>query len=171
MTIGQYQIKTFPRNENIKMLHLRKKRSFYPSQLEAIEQLGEKVGHNRKLNKVIIKANDFIGNNRKVVLPTIVLFTAAIVLLGILSTRQPHYDGTSLQEVKLLPSKGDLSNNFQEIIYDGINVSDSIKFLLDRGNLSYEDSLYITWGMMYINNITKATEQHEKEIQSQAQEN
>lgn len=143
------------------MAHLRKKRSLYPSQLEAIEQLGEKVGSNRKLNRVITKVNSFISNNRKVALPAIVLCTATIVIIGMLATRQPHYDGTSLQEVNLLPSSSKISNNFQEIIHDQIIVSDSIKFLLERGNLSYEDSVYIAWGMMYINNINNATKQYE----------
>lgn len=147
------------------MLRIKKSNSLRPSQLSSIEKLGEKVGANKKLNRIIFRCNQYISKNRMVALPLIFLATLLMVIASFFVVR-PLKNNVLPTPEELPVIYNSTSKEYQQLIQEGITISDSIKYLLDRGQLTYEDSVYIGWGVTYINNIKNLTEQNEEKIQS-----
>lgn len=134
---------------------LRKKLS--EQQLSSIENLGETVGKRAKLDGVINKANEYLLKHRRVALPLIVLGTASMLVVGVLLDKA-RYDEEVFQVTeapKSVSTDNPITEEYNKMVLEAIEISDSIQYLFERGNLSHEDSVYIASGMTYIENINQ----------------
>lgn len=126
-------------------------------QLSSIESLGETVGKRAKFDRFVTRVNEYLLKHRRVALPLIVLGTAAMLVAGALLDKA-RYNKTVF-EVTNAPSATPIDNpvteKYNEMLLEVIEISDSIQYLLQRGNLSHEDSVYIASGMTYIETINE----------------
>ena len=132
-----------------------KPKELSPEQLAMVEQWGEQVGSFFRKKNLTSYANTYISKHRLVLLPTIIVACFGLSLYGffvdadsVLRHNVPA-PSTAIYD----DSVEDLSNQYRTIMYDYRMRLDSIQTLFERGNLTYEDSLYIATSMEYIRNI------------------
>lgn len=135
------------------------RRTLDNQRLSDIEDMGEKFAQTVKLADRASKCNAYIGKHRTIILPLIVLLSAGMLALGF-SLDRARYNASVIESVP--PSIPTQSNDntpiiqeYSLMIEDGISIADSIQTLLDRGELSPEDSLYIINGVQYLDNINQ----------------
>ena len=124
-------------------------------QLDKAEMLGEKVGTFLfRRGEAIRRINSYVLKHRFVVLPAIVVVAFAITILGFFWSPK-DYPLTSLPSVitKIPVEVKATQDNYGQLLSEYQLRLDSVQYLLKRGNLSYEDSIYIATTAEYINHI------------------
>lgn len=150
----------------------RLRRKLTDEQIHRFEDAGNRFGNKLKISDKVIKLNSFIEGHRKVALPLIVVIAAAIMTINfIIST---HVESTSKRNYKnaiktpTTTKNTYLSQSIQELHDDNILIADSIQLLLDKENLTQEDTLYINRSLTYLNNLHKLIQDNGQENQPQA---
>lgn len=127
-----------------------KRKKLTEEQLSNVEHLGEKVGRVLFKRNFIDNANDYVTKHRFVALPIIVLVALCVTISGFFIGSKDYFYNPA-PELPLSP-QNDVP------AYDGLldeyrTRVDSVQYLLERGNLTLEDSVYVATSLEYINNI------------------
>ena len=80
-----------------------------------------------------------------------------MLVVGVLLDKA-RYDEEAFQVTeapKAVSTDTPITEEYNKMVLEAIEISDSIQYLFERGNLSHEDSVYIASGMTYIENINQ----------------
>lgn len=148
------------------------RRKLSDEQLKKFEDAGKKIGTKIKLENKVKKCNSYIEKHRKIALPLIVIGATVILAFNLIisslfqSPKVTSYKGAISSPISL--PEENLSQGYQEILEQNNLITDSIQTLLEKENLTKEDSLYISWGITYLDNLHKQINEYGQENQSQA---
>lgn len=135
------------------------RRSLNDKEISYFGRLGERLGNACRLDKAVQYSNVYIRKHRRIALPLIVVGTIGLFAVGFWLDTRKGWCTPNIPDELILPR--DTFQGYDRLIIEQQNelkeLIDSVQYLIDRGNLSAEDSLYIVWGITYLNNIE---EQH-----------
>lgn len=136
------------------------RRTLSDKEIAFFARLGERIGGSYRLDIAIRKTNDFLVKNRKIAMPLIMVVATLLFAFGFWwdsnrAVASPNVPEDLIVATDTLKNYDNLIREQQEEIR---NVIDSVDYLLERGDLTTEDSLYIAWGITYLNNIKELQE-------------
>lgn len=124
-------------------------------QISKAEKLGEMIGGRKRLINLIQSSNGYLQKHIKIALPLVVLLTLGVVVYTFIkmsSTQVGNKVNIIRPDIEHLQLDS-ATIKYNQQVQDIAVIQDSIQRLLLRGNLSFEDSLYISWGLTFLDNI------------------
>lgn len=131
------------------------RRSLSDKEISYFGRLGERLGNACRIDEIVQHTNAYIRKHRRIVLPLIVVGAIGMIAIGFWIDNRNGLFTPNIPNELVAPR--DTFQGYDELIMEQQNeleeLIDSVEYLINRGNLSAEDSMYIAWGITYLNNI------------------